>query len=325
MIQEYALDPELLATAFHNDARFFKEAFGPNSIRFISCFPKRWREDLLSAFNRSAFKNDVIAKRAVLNFADRLLEKCIKRNHGPLAPGSWLNKAEQENTNSPFYAIIAESNPNGNDSVIQWSDVPDNPRWDAPHASHPRRIVSALAAAVEPLLVRAKEIIFVDPYFDIVVDEYKPMFEAYFNCIARNIVTDKPKVTIITALRRVQERGVREPSRENVCAFKRDCEELLPGMIPSGCTVTIAVLKEIQYGQRLHNRYILTKDVAIQFGASLGCVHGNANSCEDITVYAYGKGEGPWELYNLQRQPSAFENVITPFEIEVSSGVHAPR
>lgn len=319
MIQEYALDPELLANEFPKHNHFFVEAFGKHSIRFISKFPKGWRSDLLAALKKSPFKDDVRAKAAVTVFADRLLEKAIKRNHGTLVSGSWLVKAEKEHLETPFHAILARYNPNENASVIPWSEVSEHPKWEAPRDYHPKRLASCIASLVDPLLIRAKEVIFVDPYFDIVADEYRPIFAEYFRSIQANIVTDKLKITIITALRKVQQKGIREPGSENVESFVQDCHELIPGMISSGCTVTIAILKERIGGQRLHDRFILTKNAGIQFGTSLGCMSNSTDSCENLSIYTYGVGESLWELYNLQRQPAAFEKVREPFTIKANA------
>lgn len=316
MIQEYALDPELLASEFHKNTRFFKEAFGPNSIRFLSCFPKRWRNDLLGAFKRSALKDDVLAKKAVTAFADKLLEKAIMRNHAPLAPGTWLDKAEHEHGKNEFYAILADSNPNGSRAVIPWSQVPEDPKWNDPRVCHPRRTASELAAAVEPLLMRSPEIIFVDPYFDIVSAEYRAVFTEYLKCIGKSLLSVRPKITIVTGLKKVWEKGVREPNAQNVAEFVDDCNRLLPGMLPPGCECKIAVLKEISGGMQLHNRFILSKSIVIKYGIGLGSLGDKTRACDDLDVAVYDSGEGPWELYNLQRQPPAFDNVIKPFMVQ---------
>jgi hypothetical protein len=316
MIQEYALDPEMLANEFPGKAHFFREAFGPDSIRFLSRFPKRWMDDLKGAFKRSEHSDDVLTQKAIFEFAKRLQERAIKRHHGQLAAGNWLAKAEHEHSHNPFHAILANENPNGNVAVIPLKNVHEHPKWDAPRECYPMRTATALASIVEPLLIRAPDVIFVDPYFDIRTDEYYPAFREYFRRVGGNIVTSKPKLTIITGLKKVWERGVREPSEENVADFVTDCKELFPRMVPNGCTVTIAVLKEIRGGQQFHNRYVLTKHAAIKFQTGLGCLADNTGSKDDLSLHTYTAGESLWELYNLQRQPPAFENVIEPFIIQ---------
>lgn len=313
MIHEYALDPDLIATKYQANSRFFREAFGPNSIRFLSCFPHRWRQEVAAAIRRSPHDGDEMAKKAILAFADSMLEKAITRRRGTLVAGSWLNKAEHEHQTVPFHAILSESNPNRNEDVIDWDNVPEHPKWDAPRACHPRRTAENLASAVEPLLMRSREIIFVDPYFDIAISEFSPVFAEYFKCLGRSIVTTRPKVTLITGLKKVLVRGIREPSAQNVRDFVEDCNRLLPEMLPQGCECTVAVLEEKPRGKQLHNRFILTKNVAIKYGIGLGCSTNNAQSCDDLDVTVYQNGQSPWEQYNLQRQPAEFENVIEPF------------
>jgi len=256
-----------------------------------------------------------MAKKSILAFVDSLLDKAIKRRQGPLAVGSWLDKAEQEHQSDPFHAILTDSNPNGNADVIEWNAVPDHPKWDDPRACHPKRTAGDLAAAVEPLLMRSREVIFVDPYFDIVVDEFRPVFAEYFKCVGRSLVAENPRITIVTGLKKVWERGVREPSAQNVTDFVDDCHRLLPEMLPQSCECTVAVLKEIPRGKQLHNRFILTKNVAIKYGIGLGCLADNTQSSDDLDVTVYKRGESPWELYNLQRQPRAFEFVREPFVV----------
>jgi len=316
MIQEYALDPEMLANEFPRDTRFFREAFGPNSIRFLSCFPKRWRDDLKGAFKRSEYKDDTVAKKALLAFGDRLLERAIKRNHDLLVGGSWLAKAEHEHSQKPFHAILTKENPNENEAVIPLENVHKHPRWNDQRLLRPKRTASAIASVVEPLIVRAPEVIFVDPYFDIVRDEYRHAFNEYFNCIEKNLVTSKPKVTIITGLKGTWERGVRQPSQENIAAFVDDCRQLLPQMMPENCSVEVAIVKEISGGEELHDRFIITKYTAIKFGKGLGCLADNTDLRVNLTLLPYGKGDSLWELYNLQRQPAAFENLIEPFIVQ---------
>lgn len=315
MIQEYALDPDLVVDEYLNDKRFFNEAFGPTSIRFLSCFPKRWRQEVIGAIKKSGLNDDVLAKKAILSFVDGLLGRAIKREHSPLIKGEWLEKAEHENGINSFHAILTGSNPNGNDDVVEWREVPGHSKWNDPRVCHPKRTAAKLAAVVKPLLMRSREVIFVDPYFDIVRGDFQPVFEEYFKCVGESLVTTNPRITLVTGLKGVLERGVREPSAENVAAFVDDCNQRLPGMLPQGCECTVAILKERRPGQQLHNRFILTKNVAIKFGIGLGCLADNTQSCDDLDVAVYKPGESPWELYNLQRQPPAFELVRDPFVV----------
>lgn len=315
MIQEYALDPEVLANEFHKDARFFDEAFGSSSIRFISCFPKRWRDEVLAAFRRSPLNDDVLLQKKLTRFVDGAVKKAIKRNHGQLAAGSWLNKAEVEHNREPFHAILTNRNPNNNEKIVELNSIPDHPCWDAPRSCRPRRSISELAAIAEPLLMRSSDIIFVDPYFDIALDKYRAVFSEYFRCIERSIVSTRPRITIITGLKGVWERGVREPDGKNVNDFIDSCSKELPLILPKRCECTIAIIKEIRGGQQFHNRFILTKNVAIKFGIGLDSLSDNTQSYDDIDITVYSKGETLWELYNLQRQPPAFSNVKDPFVV----------
>ena len=105
MIQEYALEPELVAS-WHDPvlARFFIDQFGYGTGRVVSRYPKKWRKLVWEAFQATfgATAGDIRRKRIEELLAQ--LTMPVVRRPGCIwnAARGWLENAEQENARRPF-------------------------------------------------------------------------------------------------------------------------------------------------------------------------------------------------------------------------------
>lgn len=325
MISEFALEPKLVAT-WHDRKKylFFEEKFGLKTGRILSAYPKKWKSLVWKAFKESPHGQDENASENLDALLSELSKNMVtRRNTFPEIP-VWLEKAEKEHTERPFHAIVAISNSRGNDQVIQSDKLCTegrHPFWSMPDTPPVPRKADELVAAVSPVLRVCRHIIFVDPYFDPNKDRFLKPMAGFLNEIWTNRYgVENPTVEIHTSIDRFFENYEKGSNREKdkerkVCLdFKNNLKKNLPNIIPRGKDVVITIWKEIDTGEKLHNRYILTEACGISFGTGLDQRNNpNSNEKDDLILLPEALHSTRWAEY--RPNSNCFELVTQPFKV----------
>lgn len=136
MVYEYALDPSLLNN--WKDFRYFTEKFGVPQGRLISRYPKRWKK---LVYESLVDCGDIERKR-IEEGLQRIDERMLKRQAEWDPQQEWLTNAEAEHSRNPFHAIVARTNPNQHDFVLEGEELDDTHlHWNVPRS----RIVTRIA------------------------------------------------------------------------------------------------------------------------------------------------------------------------------------
>ena len=118
----------------------------------------------------------------------------------------------------------------------------------SPHTWEVERVGAALANAIAPLLISAKEVLFVDRFFNIEDARYKETLIALLHMIAANRLNSA----------RCEIHSGEHDSRPPVQLVEQNAGRWLAGIIPVGMSVTLFGWKEKVGGADLHARYLLT-------------------------------------------------------------------
>ena len=281
MIHEYALEPALVAS-WHERRRaiFFAKEFGSypgkfDTGRVVSRYPEHW-EDLVweafkATFGDTATHND---RRRLGSILDQLRERIVRRPDGIWdGEKDWLINAETEHRDRPFHAILARKNPHQNTDMMCEGDVWQDKakRWDAPSTIIVKRYANTMAACVAPMLRCATRVLFVDPYFRANTENNEGRFRRPLAEFLRTIGTRASQITIELHTAAYD----KEWSWED---FRKECEDHLPDIIPTGTTITVHRWKNSI--ERLHNRYILTDIGGVLFGTGLD--EGGPGTTDDV-------------------------------------------
>jgi len=253
MIYEYALEPILLNN--WKDFRYFTEKFGVPNCRLISRYPKRWKK---MVYDNLKTCGEIERKRIEENL--RLIdERMLKRQHEWDNHQDWLSNAEGEHICRPFRAILAKTNPNHLDFVLEGDNIDEtHPLWNVCTSRIVQRDAIGMAACVAPLLRISKDILFIDPHFGPENLRHRRPFEAFLAAA----VQGRPGVPLMKVEVHL---GDNAPSD----FFKETCKQRLPQIIPKEIKVRFIRWHGREGGERFHNRYILTERGGVSFGVGL--------------------------------------------------------
>lgn len=315
MIYEFALDPDLVAR-WHDPREwaFFREAFDADSGRVGSVYPRKWRQDVLRAYHKAVpgASEDSQSRRRLEALLDRLDERMIKREPTHHDCPTWLEKAIAEHRERRFQGIL---------SLTQAPLVPEvmtpdmlfaaNPpsAWAVPPCPAPRRSAEALAKAVAPLLLRSRELVFVDPWFD----PEKPRFRKGLQAMLETVwgpgrCVGPPEVELLLA-------ESHRPDAPNATCLLDRCRNMLPRIIPAGQAVRVTVLRQRPNSEKIHNRYILTTLAGVSFGIGLDVANeGELGQSDDLFRLSSEQFVKRWGQYVSGRR-SCFDIAADPVEI----------
>ena len=127
MLYEYAVEPQAIGSSWAT-FRYLIEKFGFDKGRLISQFPKKWFREVYEA---TAGLPPVQKKRIeeALNQARKNKVVRCGRPYDPDA-GDWLHNALTEHKRSPFRAVIATENPNGDEIVLRFTAAGVARNWE---------------------------------------------------------------------------------------------------------------------------------------------------------------------------------------------------
>lgn len=265
MLFEYAVEPQAIGSNWEN-FRYLIEKFGFDRGRLISRFPKKWEREVIHAAQRSGM-GDVKFKSLVDRLRKAKANALIAsgREYDP-SVGDWLDNALKQQNMAPFHAIIASENRGSHNCILVASEVDEDvPLMRAPHNIEVERVGAVLADAMSFLLKSAKDIRFVDRYFNIADAHYKETLKAALAVIAKDDINDV----------RVEIHYGEHDQRPPAELVEQNAGRWLAGVIPAGMSIRLFGWKERHGGADFHARYLLTErgGVNVEAGFSAEGAH----------------------------------------------------
>ncbi len=329
MIYEFALEPALVAS-WHDRKEyiFFEEKFGLRSRRVVSAYPKNWKKLVWRIFESGPAANDQNAKMRMTELIQFLWQNAIKRSSSFPEIAEWLKRAEAEQSERPFHAIIATVNPRHRCFVISAEGLIANGHklWPISDQNPTRRTAEGIAKSVLQLLKLCSHAVIIDPYFDPNQRRFRASLREILNNCNQNVYgLERLQLELHTSIERCfkhWERGdERDPADEALECQKLTsaCQRHLPELIPTGIKLKVVIWKQKDGGEKLHNRYILTNICGVIFGTgSDETDNPDAEESDDIVLLDEGQYCTRYKQYSSSNP--AFDMVSEPIFIVGKNG-----
>lgn len=266
MFKKYAIEPNLVVDWMNNPLRreMYRGAFGPGNGRLVGKFPARWAEQVLE----TCPDNPPMLRSRVVEYLSALGDALFDTNMPYDERRVWVENAATVQPRALFDAILARSPHAGSPDVVDaWSGFPPETVWRVPSTLPLRRTGATIAAALEPALSRATDIILVDPMLQ--ADEAR--YRDFLLALLRTAVGGRSP----SALTRVH--YFCRPKLEWT-AFDTCCRSLLPAAVPRGVTLQVIKIEGVTGGEWIHDRFILTNRGGWQLQSGLDEAPGGATS-----------------------------------------------
>lgn len=292
MWKEYAIEPACLVKS-PASFRSLRMLFGAEQGRWIAKYPDHeWRAEV---------------RKLIAEWPDGLTKKgadiWIERDGGFMfrasdpsydAKAGWLSNAIRHNSSNRFAKILSCDNPSGHAQVV----CPLDDNGDdlgaclaSPHQVQVPRTESGIASAVGPLLLRAQELLFVDPNFG---------NEARFS-------------DLLQAALQIVSRRPHKPSRieyhfkagVSPTEFSQSWANKIIPALPSGFSVHFVAWKQRTPGEKLHDRFILAPIGGVNISVGL-----DTGECEETSLVTRLTAETHakiWGDYQHGKPTAAFE------------------
>ena len=204
----------------------------------------------------------------------------------------WLENAEEQHIADPFRAIISDLNPRNIPKILIAADL-DNatPLWNVIRGECIPRSALDMAKRIRPMLQLCSEVLFVDPHFNPSELRYRNTLEQFIKSTNKN-----------TKISRI-EYHLGDKIENN--HFEGECKNKLPRLLPKGSELTFIRWRQLEEGEKLHPRYILTDIGGIRI--EVGLDEGEVGETTDISLLAEREYYQRWG--NFQRSTAAYEFV----------------
>jgi len=284
MIYEFALDPGVM----NNWAsfRYFYDNFGAEKGRLISQFPSKWKRIVYEACSTCRD----IEKKKIEEKLINIKNKLVRMSRAYDSSLSWLDNAEFQHAQKPFRAIFSSSNPRNNEDVLIADNIDDStPLWNIECGLCVAREACEMANCVQPMLSLCSKVLFIDPHFNPDRLEYRNTLRQFLVPISVN-----SKVSC-----------VEYHLGDNLGGshFRDQCKQKIPPLIPKGMEVKFIRWKQLDEGEKLHPRYILTDlgGVSIEVGLD----EGNLGQTTDINLLSEAIYTKRWN--DFQQATAAYQ------------------
>ena len=324
MLFDFALEPELVST-WHDrkEFLFFDEKFGIKTRRIISAYPENWSQKVWQAFRDGDYWQDQNAKMRLGALMDHMKSYMGTRQDSSWEIESWLERTIAEHQKKPFHGIISKRNPTENDKVIEVSTLIEegHESWNIPEDILVKRDAGKFTNAVAPILKLCSQFVFIDPYFNPEKVRFNEPLDEFLNIIwNQRCVMGAPKIelhiSIDTHFQPYEKWSNRNPTEERkVCKHLiRSMQAELPKIIPKGGSVFVTIWSQIEHGEKLHNRYILTDICLLLFPTGLDQANTSQdNETDDLTLLSSKQRDKRWQHY--KGSPPAFNCLVDSLEV----------
>lgn len=285
MIKEFALDPAVPAQSF-KDCRYFLDALRIENGRVLSRFPKTWQRMVYEAA-QALHNGKVELSRIEARLAGMpkcALFSCSRPSGDPNAP--WLARAIEEQSHSPFAAIITNVADPKLPFVLAADDVDTSPLFQAVGQREIPRTSQEIVACVGLLLRVAKVIKLIDPYF-------KASNPRWRRGLQKLIETVPTGATI-------------EIHREDGGELPANVRSWFDGPVQRVLKPSVVVKIFLHPKAKMHNRYILTDQGGASFGTGLDDHEDGDEGItgdDDVTLLTEEQRSTKWRKYESAEQP----------------------
>jgi hypothetical protein len=125
------------------------------------------------------------------------------------------------------------------------------------------RTTEEFTRVLRPLLTRCQEAVFVDPWFDPTKRRFWKPLQALLEVVwGAESCVEAPTAQLVIA----EGEGKRKRDGARLMGL---CKQALPQRLPKGRSLTVTVLRQREGGEKIHNRYVLTKLAGVSFGTGL--------------------------------------------------------
>ncbi|MDE0159987.1 MAG: hypothetical protein OXI02_02050 [Candidatus Dadabacteria bacterium] len=251
MYREYAVEPAAIGSSW-GTFRYLIEKFGFQKGRLISRFPSRWERLVIEAA-KMAGVGDIALSRITEKLRKKKEEEIKIVNSGRIydpSLGSWIASARVAHAVKPFHAIIAQGDHEENEIVTPEELEEDHPLMIASTSCNVPRTSKRLAEALLPLLLSAREVDIVDPFFDLQNSKYTNLLSLLLSSMY-NSRKNKEKTLLIRIHFRLDEGDPREQFLlENAHRWVR-------GWLLEGFELHLYEWKQKPGGEDFHARLLL--------------------------------------------------------------------
>jgi hypothetical protein len=279
MLYEYAVEPTLLNN--WGNFRYFAEKFGVPQGRLLPRYPKHWKRLVYESLSNCG----EIERKKIEEGLVRLDDRMLDRKHEWDDQKDWFTNGEAEHFRRPFHAILAKTNPNQRDFVLEGNYVDENhPLWKVSTSPVVARTAREMADCVAPLLRASTKIFLIDPHFGPENPRHRRPLEAFLAvALERRGGAPLEKIEVHTGAKSAAD------------FFREKCNACLPKIIPRGISVRLVRWRQKDGGEKLHNRYILTERGGVSLGVGLD--DGAPGETDDVKLLDQETYELRWKQY----------------------------
>lgn len=302
MIHAYAIEPDCVVKWCEKRTfRLITSSFGIGTPRVFLEYPKfsTWKRDVYATLRKGAGPSSLDEKRLEELF--RILGECRVRRTDCSYDGTllWLENTENEHLRLPFSAIIALSNPRSHQAVLMEESIGDDsePLWFRRMSKTPSRRGKNIAAAISNMIRNADELHLIDPNFGPENPRHRIVVESIAQELADGIL--KGNRTVIVHCRK----------KSTLEFFEETVENEMAQGISKKITIRFKRWNERAGGEKLHNRYVLSRVGGVTLGVGLD--EGTYGQTDDINLMDKEQFRKRWDQYVCG---TAFDLVDEPKE-----------
>lgn len=250
MLREYAVDPSVIYNDVNVLQRFLTDFHAENG-RVVSAIPKNWFAEQRKAVDAMGLLP--MEKRNVMDTITKIKKASLITGYTiPKAIKSWLDQALHVKGQTDLNGIMSSAYCAENQIFDYGNLLVNYPNgWSLGQSISVPRTDVDLSNAIEKSLTLATTVIYADPYFSAADNAFVKPLMAFISKMQQGRCKN---ITIHTTNRALEK-----------AAHKRNIEEILKPLLPTGFTVKLFMWQQ----QQMHDRFILTKNVGYSFGHGL--------------------------------------------------------
>lgn len=312
MIKVFAVDPSTPST-LRSPERFIN-TFGMQHGRWIADYPvTQWIKMMLGVPDLPVLTRkhlEAVATHLVTGDGSKGFIRVPGLRYDDT--DTWINNAIDQAW--AFDEIVTDENC-GTAGVMSVDECRD---WRVDAGISVERNATAYARSLSTVLIHAKEVRLIDPYF-CVVDEYEATCtpaDRYLNVIDALLREVSRSVQKQPAIEIHLSKRIQDHSREQ---FEQYCEDYLAPRLPKGWSVSLIRWSQIWGKDRLHDRYVLTNLGGIAVPGGLDEGKGDHKHTTSFNIMGKQEWVERWHAYDYRQQTSSSHSYRLIDTLEVTS------